>query len=86
MTSHANHQQTATSSTALHLLTDLITNYTPTWHFSMGKVGFECNFCLRLIANRTDFNNALLHTHDCAYIAALTWRRQQSQPPAQPPG
>lgn len=79
-------EQTDALSTATRLLTDLISNYTPTWHYSMEKTGYECNFCLRLAPSRSDLYKAQHHAHDCPYIAALTWRRQQNQPSAQRQG
>lgn len=56
------------------LLFGLLNNYSPTWRYEMGRVGYECSFCGVLIRGSADFDKPELHRDDCSYIAANALR------------
>ena len=55
----------------LRLLDTLIYDYRPTWHYQVGKVGYECNLCQSLIPPGETFAQPDLHEPNCALIQAI---------------
>ena len=50
------------------LLARVVKTYRPTWHYSMGKSGYECGFCTWV--TRGDFWETENHSPDCLLIQA----------------
>jgi len=51
-------------------LSELIAYYRPSWHYQMGKVGYECSWCSAIIRYESDFDDPDQHSPDCEFIKA----------------
>lgn len=48
----------------------IVRQYRPTWHYAMGKTGYECSFCGSMSNRIGDFWMQSAHNDDCALMQA----------------
>lgn len=66
-------QPAAADTAAIDIISMLVHSYHPKWHYEMGKVGYECDYCGAVIRSNADSARASHHREDCVWIRARAW-------------